>query len=319
MTRPASGDRRGNAGRIFGPVLSRRLGLSLGVDVIPYKTCTFDCVYCECGRTTNKTCVRAEFYELSAVLEELDDRLARAKRSPDVITLSGSGEPTLYSRMGELIDGAKRITGLPFAVITNSSLLWRPDVREELSRADIVLPSLDAAIEEDFRRINRPHDECTLEHVVAGLETFLAGYRGTVLFEVLLIEGYNTSEANLGALRETIGRLRTDRIQLNTAVRPGSEQHIEPLNDESLDRIRRFFGPRCEVIASSATVRTIHEEGVLEETILALLSRRPCTALDITGALGVPRARAVEILDDLAGRGLVAATKHGGNTYYSAR
>ncbi len=182
-----------------------------------------------------------------------------------------------------------------------------------------MLPSLDAAIEADFERINRPHERCTLARVVAGLEAFLADYGGAVLFEVLLVEGYNAGEANLAALRETILRLRFDRIQLNTAVRPGTERHIKPLEAPALDRIRRFFGPRCEVIASAGTTRTAHEESAVEEKIRALLSRRPCTVSDITRALGVPGGRLRPFLDDLVRRGLAAAEAHGEDIYYSAR
>ncbi len=317
MTRPApeEGARPGMK-RIFGPVPSRRLGLSLGVDVIPYKTCTFDCVYCECGATTKKTCTREAFFEPDEILGELDRWLSSAAGKPDVVTLSGSGEPTLYARMGELIDGVKRLTGLPFAVITNSSLLWMSEVREELSRADIVVPSLDAAVREDYLRVNRPHAECTLERLVGGLETFLASYRGTVLLEVLLVGGYNAGEANLEALRGTIGRLRADRIQLNTAVRPGTEPGVEPLDGETLERIRRSFGPRCEVIAAAAPTRMSHEGKVFEETILALLSRRPCTAADICAAFGAPPPAVDEVLSKLVSDGKIRAERRGDRLYY---
>ena len=320
MTRPASKDgARSGTKRIFGPVPSRGLGPSRGGDVIPHKTCTFDCVYCECGATTNKTCRREEFFDAREVLDEIERWLSSAVERPDVITLSGSGEPTLYRGMGTLIEGAKRITGLPFAVITNSSLLWMDEVREELARADIVLPSLDAAIEEDYRRINRPHEECTLDRLVGGLEAFLASYRGTVLLEILLVDGYNADEANLEAMRGILGRVRADRVQLNTAVRPGTEKGVEPLDGASLERIRRSFGPRCEVIVPASAARRDREERALEEAILALLSRRPCTALDIERSLGASGERLEAILADLAGRGLVSAETHAGGVYFTAR
>lgn len=316
MTRPTSGKREDSSTRIFGPVPSRRLGLSLGVDVVPYKTCTFDCVYCECGATTRKTCARETFYDPRAVLDELEGRLSRAARKPDVVTLSGSGEPTLYRGMGELIEGAKRLTGLPFAVITNGSLLWMEDVREELSRADIVLPSLDAAVEEDYRRVNRPHEACTLERLIGGLETFLASYRGTVLLEVLVVGGYNAGEANLAALRETIGRLRADRVQLNTAVRPGTERDALPLDAETLERIRRSFGPRCELIAPSAAPRARHEEAVMESAVLDLLSRRPCTVSDMHASFGGPSRRIDDLLRNLLETGAIEAERRGNEVFY---
>jgi wyosine [tRNA(Phe)-imidazoG37] synthetase (radical SAM superfamily) len=303
---------------IFGPVPSRRLGLSLGVDVIPHKTCTFDCVYCECGATTDKTCERREFYTVRDVLAELEANLSRMKDKPDVITLSGSGEPTLYHPLDALIDGIKRQSSLPVAVITNSSLLWMREVRDEISHADIVLPSLDAAVDGAFRRINRPHALCDLPRVIGGLETFLAGYPGTVLFEILLIEGYNTGADNLEALRNVVGRMSVDRVQLNTAVRPGTESHIEPLDEESMEKIRDFFGPRCEVIASARTTRMRHEERIVEELVIPLLDRRPCTAADIGAALGVSVPEAMRLMSGLVAEGRVAERRHGGAIYYSS-
>jgi wyosine [tRNA(Phe)-imidazoG37] synthetase (radical SAM superfamily) len=304
--------------RIFGPVPSRRLGNSLGIDVIPHKTCTFDCVYCECGATTDKTLERREFHPVRELLDELEGRLSRMHEQPDVVTLSGSGEPTLYLPMGELIDGIKRLTTLPVAVITNSSLLWMPDVRSELARADIVLPSLDAAIENAFRRINRPHPRCSLPRIVEGLEQFLNEYRGTVLFEILLIEGYNTDTENLEALKTMIAHMRIDRIQLNTAVRPGSERHIEPLDEASLEHIRDFFGPACEIIASAQTTRMRLEERIVEEVVIPLLERRPCTAADIGAVLGIEVSEVIRLMSGLQRAGKVSERNHGGTVFYSA-
>lgn len=303
---------------IFGPVPSRRLGLSLGIDLLPYKTCSFDCVYCECGATTDLTCERRTFFPPERILGELEARLARLTDAPDAITFSGAGEPTLYRPLGELIDAVKRSTRIPVAVITNSSLLFMEDVREELMGADIVLPSLDAATEDAYRRINRPHERCTLERTLDGLERFLERYRGRVLFEILLVEGYNTDEPNLDALKRTLARFRFDSLHLNTAVRPGTEKEIEPLDDESLERMRRLFGPRCEVIASARTSRRHHEEGALEETVMELLGRRPCTALDVHRSTGIPLAKATELLGGMAAAGLVVAEKRGGDIYYTA-
>lgn len=292
--------------------------MSLGVDVIPYKTCTFDCVYCECGATTELTCERREFCPVREITDDLEERLARMKERPDVVTLSGSGEPTLYRPMGELIGEIKRLSGLPVAVITNSSLLWLPEVRDELSRADIVLPSLDAATEGAYRRINRPHELCELPKVIEGLERFLSTYAGMVLFEILLVESFNTDRENLEALKSVLARMRAGRIQLNTAVRPGTERHIEPLDDESMERIRAFFGPRCEVIASARTARMHHEESVLEETVVGLLERRPCTALDIERSLGIPSRTIAPLIESLTLRGKISASKHRNEVFYSA-
>ncbi len=303
--------------RIFGPVPSRRLGRSLGVDVVPYKTCTFDCVYCECGATSDLTCERREFFPLEEILDELRDSFAEIPTPPDVITLSGAGEPTLYSRLGELIDTIRRSTGIPVAVITNSSLLFMPEVREELGRADIVLPSLDAALAGPFSRMNRPHGSITLEKIMEGLGTFLDEYRGKVLFEILLIEGYNTDDEDLEALASFLGRHRVDSIQLNTAIRPGTEDGIVPLSRKRLEGICGSFGPRCEIVAS-AGVRGSHEEFASADRILSMIERRPCTAEDIHRALGVPIQGVVKLLGIMIEKGSVRSDVHDGETFYTA-
>jgi wyosine [tRNA(Phe)-imidazoG37] synthetase (radical SAM superfamily) len=303
--------------RIFGPVPSRRLGRSLGVDVVPYKTCTFDCVYCECGATTGLTCEREEFFPLEDILDELHDALAEIPTPPDVITLSGAGEPTLYSRLGELIDAAGRSANVPVAVITNSSLLFMPEVREELGRADIVLPSLDSALAGPFMRMNRPHRSITLDRMIEGLGTFLDEYRGKVLFEILLLEGYNTGDDDLEALAAFIGKHRVDSIQLNTAVRPGTEEGITALSPKRLEDICGSFGPACEIVASVGT-RASHEEFASADRILSMIERRPCTAEDIHRALGVPIQGVVKLLGIMIGNDSVRQDTHDGENFYTA-
>jgi wyosine [tRNA(Phe)-imidazoG37] synthetase (radical SAM superfamily) len=303
--------------RIFGPVPSRRLGRSLGVDVVPYKTCTYDCIYCECGATTDLTCVRREFFPLEDILEELRDSLDELATPPDVITLSGAGEPTLYSRLGELTDAIRKSAGIPVAVITNSSLLFMPEVREELSRADIVLPSLDSALAGPFEEMNRPHPEITLEKMTAGLGEFLDTYDGRILFEILLLEGYNTGDEDLAALAGFIKAHRIDSIQLNTAVRPGTESGVTPLSRERLEAICTRFGPGCEIVASVGT-RASHEEFASADRVLSMIERRPCTAGDIHRALGVPVQGVIKLLGMLIGTGRASADDHDGETFYTA-
>jgi len=302
---------------LFGPVPSRRLGRSLGIDVVPYKTCTFDCVYCECGATTKKTCERREFFPLSDLLDELEDTLSGMSSKPDVVTLSGAGEPTLYRRTGELIREAKRLSGLPVAVITNSSLLDRTDVRDELMEADIVLPSLDTAIERTFRLMNRPHESCDLPSIIDGIESFLGRFEGRVLFEILLIDGFNTDEENIAGLREITERLPIDSIQINTAVRPGTEKGVGPLSPEALGRAAVRFGPRAEIIAGARAEAEAREDRAVVETVVEMLRRRPCTAKDICASLGIPMPETVKILDRLSREGIVSAERHGADTFYT--
>jgi wyosine [tRNA(Phe)-imidazoG37] synthetase (radical SAM superfamily) len=303
---------------IFGPVPSRRLGRSLGIDVIPYKTCSFDCVYCECGTTTVMTCERDEFFPLSELLGELEARLCEIPSKPDVITLSGAGEPTLYAQMGELIMEAKRISGLPVAVITNSSLLGQPEVREELLEADIVLPSLDTADEETFQSMNRPHPVCGLASIINGLERFLKRFDGTVLFEILLLDGINTDDANLDKLENVLSRFRTDSIQINTAVRPGTVPGIKPVAPEELGRIAARFGPRAEIIAGASLVPPGREDRAVEEKILSLLKRRPCTASDVSGSLGISIPETAKVIGRLLETGLIREDLHDQERFYTS-
>lgn len=303
--------------RVFGPVPSRRLGRSLGVDVIPYKTCSFDCVYCECGKTTDKRCLREEFYPLVDIMAELDEHLGRMNEKPDVITLSGAGEPTLYSRTGELLKEIRKLVRVPVAVITNSSLMGDEEVRDELMAADSVLPSLDSAIEDTFQRINRPHPDCRLESIMDGLRRFIEEFKGKVFFEILFIEGMNTDGENLAALGAFLEGLDVESIQINTAVRPGTEKTALPLGVERLEEIKRFLGPKSEIIAAPRIHAGKCETGA-EKKIITLLKRRPCTAEDISGSLGIPVPGVVKIAYGLLEKGLIIEEEHGETTFYTA-
>ncbi|MBU8923053.1 MAG: radical SAM protein [Bacteroidales bacterium] len=304
-------------GRIFGPVASRRLGRSLGIDVIPYKTCSFDCVYCECGGTTDLSVERKNFYPAGDILEELEARLGQMKENPDILTLSGAGEPTLYLGMGELISGMKDLSGIPVAVITNSSLISREDVRGELSLADIVVPSLDAATPTCFERINRPHPSIRLEDIIDGLTRFIEGYRGEVRLEILLVEGYNTDMENLEGLKTIVSGLDIASIQLNTAVRPGTTGDANALSHERMEEIRAMFGDRCEIVANVSS-KARHEDASASENILSMIERRPCTAADISAALGLGVPQTIKLMDSMIASERVVTESKEGMTWYIA-
>ena len=186
-------------GCIFGPVPSRRLGRSLGVDLVPFKTCTYNCIYCQLGRTTNRTLERHEWVPLDDVLGELETKLAT---QPDYITLSGSGEPTLYSRTGELIERIKSLTDVPVAVLTNGSLLWDADIRSQLMDADLVIPSLDAGDGAMFQAVNRPHEDISFEEMLSGLIEFCRQFRGQYWLEVMFLAGHNAIHDEAAKLAE---------------------------------------------------------------------------------------------------------------------
>lgn len=298
---------------VYGPVPSRRLGRSLGVDLIPLKTCTYDCVYCQLGRTTRKTVRRQRWVDPADVVAQVRTRL---ESEPDVIALAGSGEPTLHSGLEEVIRGIKNITTLPVAVITNGSLLGRPAVRRGLAAANIVLPSLDAPTEELFRRVNRPHESLHLADVVEGLVSFRAGYKGELWLEVMLLAVVTGSPSKARRLAELAGRIAPDRIQLNTAVRPPAESFVAPVDRTTLEELAALFTPRAEVIAD---LPASAGGGVaVAADVLELLSRRPCTVADIATGLALHHGEALKAATTLVNEGAADLYTHEGRTFYVA-
>ena len=298
---------------VFGPVPSRRLGRSLGVDVVPFKTCTYDCIYCQLGRTTHKTIERREWVPLDEVLAEVKSKLSSR---PDYITLSGSGEPTLFSRTGELIDQIKAMTDTPVAVLTNGSLLWQPEVRRQLRVADLIIPSLDAGDEMRFHHINRPHKAISYDNMLSGLITFRQEFRGQYWLEVFLLAGYTAIETEVMKLAKCVNLIRPDRVQLNTVTRPPAERFAERASRERMAELGAMFDPPAEVIADS---RSIHEEpefSVGREEILNMLQRRPCSIDDIAGGLSMHRDEVTKYVGELNADGLLEASVSGGVIYY---
>ena len=283
---------------LFGPVCSRRLGRSLGIDLVPFKTCTYDCVYCECGHTTHKLSERKEFFPVSEVLSELDTYLSGSP-TLDFITFSGSGEPTLSTSVGEVIRFLKReFPAYRVAVLTNGSLFSLPEVRKDLSLADVVLPTLSTVNEETFRRIHRPAKDLPLKSILDGIEQFRREYSGEIWLEVFIIPGVNTSDGELTGLAEEIRRIRPDRIQLNTLDRPGSDEWVKPALPQELSRIKEFLGvPDTEAIhASHHESPFAPDEGDPSEMICELIRRRPCTVDDIAQTTGMHRNEVLKLL-----------------------
>ncbi len=281
---------------VFGPVASRRLGRSLGIDVVPYKTCTFDCVYCQLGRTTCQTIEPRAWFSVEEILADVRSAL---DTGPDYVTIGGSGEPTLYADLGTLIAELKRLTTTPVAVLTNGSLLWRRGVREALQQADVVIPSLDAGDEVAFLVVNRPHEALSAEQVWQGLVEFRRGYRGACWLEVFLIDGPSNAEPRLGRLIERASQLGADRVQLNTATRPPAESWVVPASPERLAEIALAFTPPAEVIGPYPASASPALGRVTRETVLGLLQRRPCTLADIAAGLEAHRHEVIKILDGL--------------------
>ncbi len=300
---------------VFGPVPSRRLGRSLGVDLVPFKTCTYDCIYCQLGRTTRKTIRRKEWAPTDEVLRQIR---AQVQTRPDYITLSGSGEPTLHSRIGELIDGIKAMSSIPVAVLTNGSLLWQPAVRAQLAHADLVLPSLDAGDNLRFRVLNRPHKSLSFERVAEGLVQFRRQFRGQYWLEVFLLRGYTGLPSEVEKLVEWVKRIAPDRVQLNTVARPPAEEFAFPVPSKRLNQLAGLFTPRAEVIAEFRGSQGCGGFSPGRDAVLGLLRRRPCTVLDVAGGLGLHRTEALKLIESLEVKRQVVGQITGGQWYYRA-
>jgi wyosine [tRNA(Phe)-imidazoG37] synthetase (radical SAM superfamily) len=302
---------------IYGPVPSRRLGLSLGVDIVPAKICTLDCIYCQIGRTTEKSTERRDFVDIAAVLAELRGFLAEGVGA-DYVTVGGSGEPTLNSRLGDLIDGIRKITQIPVAVLTNGTLLYRPDVRAECAKADVVIPSLDAGDADVFQRVNRPAPGISIEKLVDGMKEFRSEYTGQIWLEVFLIEGMNTAAEQIARLKKIIDEIRPDKVQLNSAVRPAAENGIEAIAEDRLAAIARQIGPNCEVIGAAPSARSDRHVQRTRADVISMLKRRPCSVPDICAGLGITRNEAIKHLAMLLESGDLVSESRGGVTYYRA-
>ena len=301
---------------IFGPVPSRRLGRSLGVDLVPYKTCTFDCIYCDLGRTAHKTTFRQPFVFPEEIQKELELVLSVMDKMPDFITLSGSGEPTLNSNIGEILRGVKEVSAIPVAVLTNSSLLTLEEVRKDLLEADVVLPSLDAVTPALFGYMNRPHLSLRIEEIMSGLFQFRKQYRGQIWLEILFCRGVNDSREEVARLKEAVERIQPDRIQLNTAVRPPAEEFAFPLTMVQLEEIRETFGDKAEVVSEFTAPMGEEVNSIKDTDILNLIRRRPCTAEDISRALGLHLGEVVKYLEKLVKEGAVHYRMHDHQCYY---
>ena len=300
---------------IFGPVPSRRLGRSLGVDLVPFKTCSYDCIYCQLGNTTCKTTERKEWVPLDGVLEALEEKLSS---KPDYITLSGSGEPTLYSRCDELIDRIKAMTDVPVAVLTNGSLLWQEEVRKQLLKADLVIPSLDAGDEVMFRLVNRPHEDVSFERMLAGLVDFRREFRGDFWLEVFVLGAYTAIKADFAELAGCVSLTGPDRVQLNTVTRPPAESFAIGISRERLTELASMFDPPAEVIADFRGVHGQTEFAAGREDIQDLLRRRPCSVEDIANGLRMHRNEVVKHVEHLNAEGLLLQTQTEGRLYYHA-
>lgn len=277
---------------IFGPVPSRRLGISLGVDLVTHKICSLNCIYCECGKTTRLTKKRKEYVSLSRVFKELDHYLEN-NSAPDYITFSGSGEPTLNAGLEAVICYIKeKAPDIRVAVLTNTTLFSDPEVRHALLKADLVVPSLDAASQNAFELINRPIKGVDIREIIEGLETFAKEYSGRVWLEVFILPGINDNEDDLLLLKNAIKRIQPDLVQLNTLDRPGTCEDITPATREQMEKIKQVLDfPDTQIIANvDEQINAKVNRDDLQAAIVETVHRRPCTKKDLLQILGTDSA-----------------------------
>ncbi len=301
---------------IYGPVPSRRLGVSLGVDLFPGKTCSYDCIYCQLGRTPKKTIQRDVYLPAELIIREVKDFLAQLETPVDYITFSGSGEPTLHSQIGTIIGEIKEMTSIPLAVITNGSLLFMDEVKRDLSEADLVIPSLDAVSKTVHETINRPEESLEIDRVIQGLVDFREQFRGQIWIEILYCRGINDSPSEVAKMKEVLERINPNQIQLNTVYRPPAEDFASPLTEERLSEIKEVFGGKASVITPYRGNRSIGGKGEVEAHIIDALKRRPLTADDMSEILGLHPQEIIKHLKGLLNGKKVRHRLHGHKIFY---
>jgi wyosine [tRNA(Phe)-imidazoG37] synthetase (radical SAM superfamily) len=317
---------------IFGPVNSRRLGRSLGVDLFADKVCNYNCVYCEIGKASILSADRQAYTPVSTIVAEITDYFADPDHQgeQDVVTVTASGEPTLHSGLGEILNSLRSNWPGPIAVLTNGSTLCLPEVRREIALADVVIPSLDSARQESFRKINRPGSTPALDSIIDGLLVFGREFNGAIWLEILFVAGFNDSEGDLAALAEVLSKLQPDRVQLNTVARPPLESFAQPVNEEGMQYIKDYFKKllpdiTVELPVWQATgdgreneVTTIRRAG-LDDAVIRTLRRRPCTAQDLNTIFRLGGSDKVEqLLETLITRKTILKKSHRDTVYYQA-
>lgn len=306
---------------LFGPVPSRRLGMSLGIDLVPHKVCSLNCIYCECGRTTNLTIERKEYVPFDEVIKELA-HFMNNNPAPDYITFSGSGEPTLNSRIGDVLQYIKsKHPDILVAVLTNGTLFSEKQVRSELLGADVVLPSLDTASDSTFHKINRPFHSININDYIKGLEEFRKEFKGKIWLEVLIIPGYNDNEPDLKLLKKAFEKIMPDSIQLNSLDRPGVIPDIRAACKDELQHIVDYWKlDNVEIIAAAPKRKDIKSyRKDIETAILETIFRRPCTLEDLAKILGLHKNEINKYLDTLEADNKIEAVRQERGVFYQSK
>ena len=303
---------------LFGPVPSRRLGISLGVDLVPFKVCNFNCVYCEVGRTNKLTNTRDSYIKYADIVKELDDFLSQ-KPNLDYITFSGNGEPLLNSELGKIAAYLKQnYSHYKLALITNGALFYDENLINEIKNIYLLLPSLDAVSPDLFRKINRPHHALDISKIIDGLIYLRRKYSGRINLEIFIVPGLNDSPEELHKLKMAVMKIKPDLIQLNTQDRPVAEEWVQPASLSKLDEIVKFFQPMpIEIIShhkSRGNIPSFNKS--INEQIIQTVKRRPSTIDDLTKLLNINRKEVNKYLKNLVEEGVFKAEKHARGIFF---
>jgi wyosine [tRNA(Phe)-imidazoG37] synthetase (radical SAM superfamily) len=308
-------------GCAYGPVPSRRLGESLGVNTVPPKTCTYSCIYCQLGRTNRLSVDRKAYYNTRTVVKEVNERLVNLKVKPDYVTFLGYGEPTLASNMGEILGGISETSICKKALLTNGALLWMPEVRKEALDFDVVLPTVAAGSERVFRRIHRPHPSLSCEKVLGGIRKFSEEFPGEIWVEVMLVRGVNDDRSSLEDIAKVLEGIEPDKVHLTAPTRPPSEKWVKCPTKEAVELAL------ATIPASSATMEPeAGEFGFIEDSVvedlLAMAAVHPMREEQVLGVLvdaGYSKDKAIDILDGLVESSTMSKTEHLGEVFYRTR
>jgi wyosine [tRNA(Phe)-imidazoG37] synthetase (radical SAM superfamily) len=303
---------------VYGPVPSRRLGQSLGVDPIPFKTCNYNCVYCQLGRTHPLTNRRQDFYAPEVILAEV--RAALAAHPPgtiDYVTFVGQGEPLLCASLGRLMREVKAMSNLPVALITNGSLLFQPEVRAEVQMADVVMPTVDAADQATFRRINRPWRRLDLDAILAGMAGFRQSYTGQLWVEVMLVKGINDGEKALTGIAGALRRIQPDQVHLNVPLRPPAESWVEPPDNLGMVRAMAILGGVAPIVTPASGAVVLAPDMPIADAIVEIIRRHPLREVELAEALQrYTPGRVTETLASLEAGGQARRLEYRGQVYW---
>ncbi len=305
---------------IFGPVPSRRLGRSLGINIVPSKICSLDCLYCEVGKTKALTMERKPYYKAEKILNEFKNNIHLFDNMFDVITITGAGEPTLNSQMDEILSGIKEITDKPVAVLTNTTTIHIKEIYDTLLKFDIVVPSLDGADTLSFNKINLPESSINLENIIKHLTLFSHEYKGRLYVEILFCKGVNDSVENIDKLREVLLNIKADKVQIGTIHRPPAYEEISGVDDEFLLNTAKYFRTYnipAEVTSGFYSVFKASKSLELSDLIPSLLKMRPCTLLDMSGVFGRNEEEIQQVVNKLIHEKIIKENKYNQEIYYS--